>query len=236
MQQLFSDGDRANLIVHEEPSLHLNVSLRSYKAEAVSRWVDAVIDGDQVLAKALFPECAGFPMAITRDLATARTWLRTRTRGERRSGLLASSGALRLRAEGIELTSGFRQGNKTMFVDWFLNDLEDLRASNQLEVAATEYECQGLELDLSCVCWGGDLLHDGLAGWNMRKLVGAKWNAMKQARSRRYLLNSYRVLLTRSREGFIIWMPRGDAADPTRDPRGYDATAQFLKCCGLEEI
>lgn len=123
-----------------------------------------------------------------------------------------------------------------MYVDWFLNDLADIRSSNQLEVAATEYECQGLELDLSCICWGGDLLYEELTGWEMRKLVGHKWNAMKQARERRYLLNSYRVLLTRAREGFIVWIPRGNANDPTQDPRGFDTTTQFLKECGLMEI
>jgi len=235
MQQLFEDGDHAGLSVAQETALHLDVSLRSFKAEAVSRWVDAVVDGDAQLARSILPECAGFALSFTRDLSTARSWLSAHTRGERRCGLLASSGALRLRADGIELTSGFRQGNKNMFVDWFLNDLDDIRASNQLEVAATEYECQGLELDLSCVCWGADLQHEGLGGWTMRKLIGAKWNKLKQARSRRYLLNSYRVLLTRAREGMIIWVPRGDESDPTREPAGYEETAQFLRDCGLVE-
>lgn len=175
-------------------------------------------------------------MALTRDLSIARHWLRSHTRGLRRSGLLASSGALRLRAEGIELTSGFRQGNKKMYVDWFLNEHTDIRASDQLEVAATEYECQGLELDMSCICWGGDLLHEGKSGWEMRKLVGHKWNAMKQSRDRRYLLNSYRVLLTRAREGFIIYVPHGSDNDSTRKPAGFDATAAFLIECGLSVI
>lgn len=236
MQQLFVEGERDGLSVHEVPALHLDVSLRSYKAEAVSRWVDAVIEGDAQRARAIMPDCAGFHMNLTRDLSVARTWLRSHTRGLRRSGLLASSGALRLRAEGIELTSGFRQGNKKMYVDWFLNDRTDIRSSDQLEVVATEYECQGLELDLSCICWGGDLLHEGVAGWEMRKLIGPKWNTMKQARDRRYLLNSYRVLLTRSREGFIIYVPRGDENDATRKPSGFDGTAHFLSECGLIEV
>lgn len=236
MQRLFADGESQGLQVHEVSALHLNVSLRSYKAEAVSRWVDAVIDGDAQRARAIIPECDDFFMALTRDLSTARNWLRSNTRGLRRSGLLASSGALRLRADGIELSSGFRQGNKKMYVDWFLNDLTDIRSSNQLEVAATEYECQGLELDLSCICWGGDLLHKGTTGWEMRKLVGHKWNAMKRARDRRYLLNSYRVLLTRAREGFIVYIPRGNENDPTHSPIGFDATTRFLRECGLQEV
>lgn len=236
MQQLFVDGESGGLRVHEVPALHLDVSLRSYKAEAVSRWVDAVIEGDAQRARDIIPECEGFHMALTRDLSIARHWLRSHTRGLRRSGLLASSGALRLRAEGIELTSGFRQGNKKMYVDWFLNEHTDIRASDQLEVAATEYECQGLELDMSCICWGGDLLHEGKSGWEMRKLVGHKWNAMKQSRDRRYLLNSYRVLLTRAREGFIIYVPHGSDNDSTRKPAGFDATAAFLIECGLSVI
>jgi hypothetical protein len=235
-QQLFVNGESSGLKIHEVPALHLDVSLRSYKAESVSRWVDAVIDGDAHRARNIMPECSGFHMAMTRDLATAREWLRTHTRGLRRSGLLASSGALRLRAEGIELTSGFRKGTDAMYVNWFLNDESDIRSSNQLEIAATEYECQGLELDLSCICWGGDLLYEGVSGWEMRKLVGPKWNAMKKARDRRYLLNSYRVLLTRAREGFIIYVPRGSDNDSTRKPAGFDATADFLIECGLKVV
>lgn len=236
MQQLFEDGQPSGIHVQAEQALHLNVSLRSYKAEAVSKWVDAVVEGDSSRARQIWPNCTGFHLALTRDLATARKWLQEHTRGERRSGLLASSGAMRLRAEGIELSSGFRQGNKKLYVDWFLNDLDDIRVSNQLEVAATEYECQGLELDLTCVCWGGDLQRNIQGGWQMRKLIGPKWNNMKNARDQRYLLNSYRVLMTRAREGMIIWVPRGSSTDSTQDPAGFDRTAQFLVESGLQEV
>lgn len=236
MQRLFPNGHHGSIVVHEEPALHLNVSLRSYKAEAVSKWVDAVVDGNQREAQEIIKRCSDFPMVLTRDLEAARAWLRQHTRGLRRCGLLASSGALRLRAEGIELSSGFRRGDRQMYVNWFLNETSDLRASNQLEVAASEYECQGLELDLTCICWGGDLLYDQLAGWRKRKFVGAKWNTMNQARAQQYLLNTYRVLLTRAREGFVVWVPRGDANDPTRNPEGFDSTADFLRQCGLKEL
>ncbi len=236
MQQFFADGHGEGLKVHQEPALHLNVSLRSYKAEAVSRWVDAVIEGNSVKASRIISQCKGFHLGLTRDLATARNWLREHTRGLRRCGLLASSGALRLRSDGIELSSGFRQGNKQLYVDWFLNDLDDIRSSNQLEVAATEYECQGLELDVVGLCWGGDLLYDREKGWIKRKLVGSKWNAMKKPRDHQYLLNSYRVLMTRAREGLMIWVPKGDADDPTNLPAGFDSTAAFLQACGLVEI
>ena len=236
MQQLFADGPPSEMEVLAEPALHLNVSLRSYKAEAVSKWVDAVVAGDSGLARQILPDCEGFHLALTRDLASARKWLREHTRGERRSGLLASSGAMRLRAEGIELSSGFRQGNKQLYVDWFLNDLDDIRASNQLEVAATEYECQGLELDLTSVCWGGDLQMSTEGGWQMRKLIGSKWNSIKKARDQRYLLNSYRVLMTRAREGMIIWVPRGSETDPTQAPADFDRTAEFLLESGLQEV
>jgi hypothetical protein len=236
MQQLFEDAPPSGIHVQAEQALHLNVSLRSYKAEAVSKWVDAVVEGDSSRARQILPHCKGFHLALTRDLVTARKWLQEHTRGERRSGLLASSGAMRLRAEGIELSSGFRQGNKKLYVDWFLNDLDDIRVSNQLEVAATEYECQGLELDLTCVCWGGDLQRKLEGGWQMRKLIGPKWISKKKVRDQRYLLNSYRVLMTRAREGMIIWVPRGSISDHTQEPSGFDRTAQFLIDSGLPEV
>lgn len=236
MQQLFNDGIPNDVELNSEPSLHLNVSLRSYKAEAVSRWVDAVIEGDSDSAKEIIRECEGFPLVLTRHKQKAMEWLRANTRGNRRCGLLASSGALRLRAEGIELSSGFRRGDKDLYVNWFLNDLDDIRASNQLEVAATEYECQGLEVDLSCLCWGGDLTRDTSDGWSTRKFSGNKWKSVNDRRNRRYLLNSYRVLMTRAREGMVIWVPQGLSDDNTRCPGGYDRTAAYLLACGIRQL
>jgi len=144
---LFMDRNRGSLTIHEESSLHLKVNVRSFRAQKFTEWVDAALDRNPVKAARTIPDLKDFPFCFTRSLSIARTWLREQARGFQRSGLIASSGALRLRADGLELSSGFRQGNRDMYVNWFLNLPPDIRSSNQLEVAASEYECQGLELD-----------------------------------------------------------------------------------------
>ena len=235
--RLFADDSRGATIIHEEPALHLDVNLRAFRVRKLTEWVNAVLSGNAAHAKALVGELDEFPLAMTRDLAVARAWLRERTRGLRRCGLVASSGAIRLRADGLELSSGFRQGNRDLFVHWFLNLPPDVRSSNQLEVAASEFECQGLELDWVGLCWGGDLSVDpATSAWSFRHFAGTKWQALASPIDRAYLLNTYRVLLTRAREGAIVWIPRGDASDETRAPHHFDATADFLRNCGLTEF
>ena len=235
--RLFEDGKRGAVVVHEEPVLHLDVNLRAFRVQKLTEWVNAVLAGDAGAAKNLVGKLADFPLMMTRDLSVARAWLRQSTRGIRRCGLVASSGAIRLRADGLELSSGFRQGNRDIYVNWFLNEPPDIRSSNQLEIAASEFECQGLELDWVGVCWGGDLSFDAAtAAWSYRNFVGKKWQAVSSPIDRAYLINTYRVLLTRAREGTIVWVPRGDASDETRLPASFQATADFLVRCGLAEI
>ena len=83
---------------------------------------------------------------------------------------------------------------------------------------ANEYTCQGLELDLVCVCWGGDLLWDDqLHAWSYARLSGINWQKVRVSSAQRFVENSYRVLLTRAREGLILWIPEGDDSDPTRE-------------------
>ena len=235
--RLFADGERGTTVVHEEPTLHLDVNLRAYRVQKLTEWVNAVLAGDAAEAKTLVTNLDAFPLAMTRDLAVARAWLRERTRGLRRCGLVASSGAIRLRADGLELSSGFRLGNRGLFVNWFLNQPPDVRSSNQLEIAASEFECQGLALDWVGVCWGGDLsIGASSSAWSFRQFAGTKWQAVATPIDRTYLLNTYRVLLTRAREGAIVWVPRGNANDETRSPQLFDATADFLRNCGLIEL
>ncbi len=182
----------------------------------------------------LFDELGDFPIALTRSLDSCAFVASERTSGERRCGLVASSGALRLRAHGLELSGQFRGGYP--YEEWFLAPPGDVRSSFQLEVAATEFECQGLELDWVGVCWGGDLVFAPNGEWLSRYFHGRGWRHYRHAGDRQYLLNKYRVLLTRARQGFVIWIPRGDSADITRDPALLDATADFLGQCGAPAI
>ena len=235
--RLFEDGGAGALWIQEEPALHLDVCVRSFRAELISEWVEAVLSGSAEEASSIAAKIHEFPIALTRSLSTARSWLQTHTRGLRRCGLVASSGAVRLRPDGLELSSGFRQGNRDLYVHWFLAPPTDIRSSNQLEVVASEFECQGLELDWVGVCWGGDFTFDQPeGGWSFRCFSGCRWGTVNKEVDRRYLLNTYRVLLTRAREGLVIWVPSGNAADLTRPPSWFDATADYLKRCGLSEV
>jgi len=235
--RLFEDGNNGTLSIQPEPALHLDVCLRSFRAQRVSEWVDAVLICDAPKAAAIAADITEFPIVLTRSLDTARAWLREHTRGLRRCGLVASSGAVRLRPHGLELSSGFRQGNRDIYVHWFLAHPPDVRSSNQLEVAASEFECQGLELDWVGVCWGGDFTFDNPAGgWSFRSFSGSRWGEVGKEIDRRYALNTYRVLLTRAREGLVIWVPPGEITDPTRPSSWFDAAADYLLRCGLTAI
>jgi hypothetical protein len=228
------EGERPSSIILEDSSLHLDTTRRSYRAQQVTEWVEAVLRADSAAAADIAKELESFPLVMTRSLATAREWLRTKTLGLRRCGLIASSGGLRLRAEGLELSSAFRRAGD-LYVNWFLNDPTDVRSSNQLEVAASEFECQGLELDWVGLCWSGDLTFDPKTKkWATRTFRGNAWKNVANELDQQYLFNKYRVLLTRAREGLIIWIPEGDPTDSTRPAEWFDATAHYLQTCGLE--
>lgn len=235
--RLFDDGITGSVSLCKEPDLHLDVHVRSFRAQRYADWVDAALSNDATMAAEIVAKLTEFPFAMTRSLTVAREWLRCHARGQQRAGLLASSGALRLRADGIELSSGFRTKNGAMFVNWFLNHPPDVRSSNQLEVAASQFECQGLEVDWSGVCWGSDFVFDpDKKIWDYLVFRGSRWNHIKNEIDRCYLLNTYRVLLTRARRGSIIWVPEGDSNDDTRLPEKLNATADYLAKCGVPLI
>lgn len=213
----------------EEPSLHLAVSMRSFRSETVSDFVAAVISGDASRARKIRSALGDYPIAVTRDISTARDWLRRRMRGTERIGLVASSGATRLKPEGIFVRA------KIEPTSWFLNEKHDVRSSYALEDVGTEFDVQGLELDWIGVCWDADFRMQG-GRWAHYTFKGAKWmNVLDQSRQT-YLSNAYRVLLTRARQGMVIFVPAGSAKDETRTPAYYDETYEFLMDCGIEPL
>lgn len=216
--------------VVREPSLHLGVSLRSFRSERLSAGIAALMTGQASLAKVeLASVLPRFPIVITRSLARAKAWVRGRARGSERFGLLSSSGGKRLKPLGI-----------TMDIQldpcvWFLNDAADVRSSFYLEDAASEFDVQGLELDWTIVAWDGDMIYQP-TGWRYRAFKGTRWQEIRNEDARRYKLNAYRVLLTRARQGMIIVVPEGDLSDQTRSPDYYDPTWQYLRSLGLPEL
>jgi hypothetical protein len=237
--KLFAQGYEHTASVHAETQLHLDVSVRSLKAASYSEWVNCVVNGEVSRAAAIADKAKkdrdSFPTFLTRSLDDARELLKHNTLGERRCGLVGSSGATRLRAEGLEPDPTFH--NEYPWNHWYLAGPRDVRSSHQLEVFATEFEIQGLELDWVGLCWGGDLIWSpSQTKWLTRKFSKAvsKWSSIKQESQQTFRRNAYRVLLTRARQGIVIYVPAGDSRDPTRNPTEFDDTANLLVECGAQ--
>ncbi|WP_417611551.1 DNA/RNA helicase domain-containing protein [Owenweeksia hongkongensis] len=220
----------SNVEIKTTEDLHLKVSQRSYKAKSLSAWINAVLRNEPFEAKSIIqPLLKDFPVVLTRNLDTAKDWLRTKQSGTRRIGLISSSGALRLKPYGLNVKESMDEPK------WFLNKPEDVRSSYFLEIPATEFAIQGLEIGWSGLCWDLDLRrNDGQ--WDFKKFVGTKWNNVNKEDDRLYTLNKYRVLLSRAREGMIIWIPDGSADPLYGKKEDYDAVAEYLTNCGLETI
>ena len=220
------------LPVRPDPSLFLDVPMRSLRSPCASAWADRVLAGDRVGARALADQHAPIPFQLTRNLAELRRYLRQTSRGRRRCGLIASSGAQRLRADGLGAELPHMDAGAV--AHWFLDRWPDVRASDALELLATEFSVQGLELDHVGLCWAGDLSRiEGRAAWLVRDFRGTRWQTPTGAEAITNRLNTYRVLLTRARYETVIWVPRGDASDPTRPPAEFDAIAAYLQACGV---
>ncbi len=213
--------------VHPNEDLHLAVSMRSFRAESLSEFVGQIIDNEPGAAKGSYRDISSeYPIFLTRDLNSARTWLRSRARGTERYGLVASSGALRLRPEGIHIKASIDPSN------WFLNANTDVRSSYYLEEVASEFDVQGLELDWVGICWDGDF-HYQADRWVCQSFKGTKWQSVHDESRRLYLKNAYRVILTRARQGMVLFVPKGDASDRTRPSAFYDGTFDYLHSCGI---
>lgn len=235
--------DNKNVTYSE--NLHLGVSLRSFRAEKLSAFVHALLIFDEKAAN-LYEEIKdNYPIMLTRDMEKAKEWLHKKVRGTERTGVLVTKEAARYKPLGVHI---LQTGDENA-VHWFLEDKSDIRSSNYLEDAATEIQVQGLELDYTCLLWDADMRYqDGK--WRYYRFNGqTKWveqidNSESKHEQMRYMLNAYRVLLTRARAGMVICVPDGNAnktasgfwEDSTRLPEYYDGTYQYLKGLGLEEI
>jgi hypothetical protein len=227
-QRLFVEAPTSIAV---DQALHLDVPVRSLKSAAAAPWVDAVLVGDVDLARRIADEADGVPFLLTRSLAAMRRCLRTLARGRRRSGLVCSAGARRLRADGIN--PNFPHMEADTVANWFLANWPDVRASDALEMPATQFACQGLELDYVGLCWGNDLVRRmGRRDWVVRNFVGSRWQEPRGEAAIAYQVNTYRVLLTRARYATIVWVPAGDVTDGTRDPATFDGIFDFLVACG----
>ncbi len=246
----YAEG-RVNELLKDNPNvtylddLHLGVSLRSFRAEKLSAFVHALLSFDES-AITLYDEIKDkYPIVLTRDMDKARKWLHEKVRGTERTGILVTKESARYKPLAVHiLPSGDENA-----VYWFLEDRTDTRSSNYLEDAATEIQVQGLELDFTCLLWDADMRYEN-GKWHFYRFNGkTKWveqtgNSESKQEQLKYMLNAYRVLLTRARSGMVICVPTGNAnktpngfwEDSTRLPKYYDGTYEYLKSIGIREI
>ena len=214
--------------------LHLKTSIRSFRADKQCQFIDALLDNNPEQAQAVYGEISDkYPIYITRDCQVAKEWVRQQVRGSQRCGVMACSSAQRLKPEGIYVPTDIDVKN------WFLAPSDDLRSSNMLEIVASEFKVQGLEIDWGMVCWDADLRRTSNGkDWDYYLFRGTKWMRRNQDAQKRYLLNSYRVLLTRSRQGMVIFVPKGvdSEIDPSRNSIYYDCIYNYLLSCGIKEL
>ena len=225
--------------------LHLSVSLRSYRAEKLSAFVHSLLNFDKNACDLYKDIKDKYPIVLTRDMGKARKWLHEKVRGSERTGVLVTKESARFKPLAVHILP---TGDENT-VHWFLEDKKDTRSSNYLEDAATEIQVQGLELDYTCLLWDADVRYEN-GKWHFYKFNGqTKWseqipNTESKQEQIKYMLNAYRVLLTRARAGMVICVPYGNAnktasgfwEDETRLPEYYDGTYKYLKSLGLEEI
>ena len=244
VNDLLKDNDK----VTYSDNLHLSVSLRSFRAEKLSAFVHALLNFDKETASKIYKEIKDkYPIVLTRDMSTAKKWLNSKVRGNERTGVLITKESARYKPLSIHVLP--KSSGETSTVHWFLEDKTDVRASNYLEDAATEIQVQGLELDYTCLLWDADMRYDN-DKWRFYVFDGkSKWKEQtekseSQRELMKYMLNAYRVLLTRAREGMVICVPYGNPnkthngfyEDETRLPKYYDGTFEYLKSLGIDII
>jgi len=212
------------------PELHLSTSVRSFRSEKVSLFVKQLLDFEEASARSNLAEIQEkYPIVMTRDLESAKSWVRSQARGTERFGMVVSSQAERLKPYAIDVRV------KTDPVHWFLDGKDDVRSSYYLEDVATEFDVQGLELDWVCMAWDADFrYHNGR--WEHWSFRGNKWQRINKPERQIYQKNAYRVLLTRARQGMVLFVPEGNDQDHTRPKKFYDHTYSYLKGIGIAEL
>ena len=217
----------SGLRTYERQELHLATSVRSFRTPDLAAFVKAVLDANTLEAQRLYQRIRDkYPIVITRDLRKSKSWVRDKCQGTTRYGLLASSGGLRLKPEGIFVK------NEIHVANWFLNGKDDVRSSYMLEDVVSEFDIQGLELDYSIVAWDADYRYIN-GEWTYNNFVGNRWTNISSDERRLYLKNAYRVLLTRARQGMAIFVPSGSNEDPTRKHEWYNGIFEYLKLLGV---
>ena len=210
--------------IQNSNSLDLTLTLRSHLAQDLQSWVTHLLNNEIIQAFRQSENVieSNFQMYITRNLSLAKDYVqeRYRTDTDKRYGLLASSKAKCLPDYGIHNEYSYTRNLRVG--PWYNDPPQSPNSCCQLRDVATEFSCQGLELDFPLICWGDDLY------WDQEKQVVSIPQPRSKAKDPYQLrVNSYRVLLTRGRDGFIIFIP---------ELRKLDSTYSVLVESGIQEL
>ncbi|MDB4545305.1 DUF2075 domain-containing protein [bacterium] len=195
-----------------EDGLNLSQSLRTHRALDLQGWVNSVLQGEIANAKALSEKLAAdhYPIYVTRLLRSAKLYVQHKYMGfeDKRYGLLASSKAQNLARHGVP--NDFQSTKRVRKGPWYSDSPSSRKSCCQLTEVVTEFGCQGLELDFPVVAWGDDLLWGANQGrWD------SQYGGNKAVDPHQLRINSYRVLLTRGRDGMVIYVPEEPRMDQT---------------------
>lgn len=234
-ENINKDHKYRNLNIIQKKELFLGIAQRSVEAPTLPQFIEYVLNNNIPKAKKVLNEFnEEYPLFITRDLKKAKSYIKDivsdLTDEKPRYGLLAQSNAIRLIPEGIFVK------NQINVKSWFLDNEDDIRSSNHMEISASEFDIQGLEIDYGIMAWDANLRYNN-GEFEYYKFSGTRWNNISKNKiNRTYLINSYRVLLTRSRSGMVIFIPEGDDNDKTRLKEYYDGTYNYLKEIGIKKL
>jgi hypothetical protein len=204
-----------------DPLFDLTVSLRSRKAGQLAAWVEQLLVGDLDAAHKTASDLVriGYPIRMSRNLEQVKAYIQARfeDREAKRTGIIVSSKFRKCKEHGVDMAPQ----RFYYYGQWYEDPPSKPKSGSRLETAISEFGCQGLELDLPLLCWGPDLRWNGIR-WESHL---GKARVVKNPHQLR--LNAYRVLLTRGRDGLIIFIP------PMSE---LDSTCKALECAGVESI
>ena len=230
----------AGLDVKEVPELHLTVSMRTIRTDCLNGFVESLLLLDIKVAKDYYSKLGRrFPLVITRDFDKAKQWVEDISTDHDRYGRLMSSQTKKVLDDSKGIVH--KRGDRFDAPSWFLNSKADQFSSYNLETYASEFDVQGLELDYAIVEWGQDLRYE-YNTWHFYKKWGGEWKLTGTMENgidsltikQNYLLNSYRVLLTRCRKGMVIYIPEKIAGLSL--PIDNDGIYRLLKSIGIDEV
>ncbi len=193
-------------------ALDLTLSLRSRRAEQLHAWVSNLLEGGLPFSARLATRMheEAYPLYVTRDLQEAKSYVRLRYEGDngKKYGLLSSSHARILPKYGVD--NGWLPTSRLNIAKWYNAPATEPESCCSLTATVTEFACQGLELDLPIICWGEDYAWTG-TGWRLTPIR----RRYAQQNPEQLLKNTYRVLLTRGRDGLVVFLPSATTLDLT---------------------